>query len=212
MIKSIIYDFDGVICDSVDLKTEAFSELYKFCGPEVQEQVVKYHLENGGVSRFEKFKYFQNKLLGKEIDEAEIEIMAGRFAALVKEKVVNSAFIKGADLFIREYAPKVLQFICTGTPEYEIKEICRRRDISKYFEGIYGSPKNKTEIIEIIIAKTRLKPSEFLYFGDAMTDYQAANDVGVSFIGVESPFTIFPENILVMKDFSDKKLLTELLG
>ena len=48
----LIFDFDGVICDSVNIKTQAFIELYKNYGSKIQEQVREYHLINSGISRF----------------------------------------------------------------------------------------------------------------------------------------------------------------
>lgn len=65
MIKAIFWDFDGVIADSVNVKTDAFYELYLPYGKEVAEKVKEYHLANGGVSRFKKFEYWETELLGK---------------------------------------------------------------------------------------------------------------------------------------------------
>ena len=56
--RVIFWDFDDVIKDSVSVKTKAFSILFEKYGREIQEKVVSYHLENGGVSRFDKVKYF----------------------------------------------------------------------------------------------------------------------------------------------------------
>ena len=50
----LIYDFDGVICDSVKIKTNAFIELYKNYSLKIQNQVKEYHILNSGISRFEK--------------------------------------------------------------------------------------------------------------------------------------------------------------
>ena len=53
-IKSIIFDFDGVILDSLEAKSEAFEELYADYGTSIVKKVRKYHLSNGGVSRQKK--------------------------------------------------------------------------------------------------------------------------------------------------------------
>ena len=55
MIKAIIFDFDGVLVESLDIKTRAFAKLFGPEGPDMAKRVVDYHLQNGGVSRYEKF-------------------------------------------------------------------------------------------------------------------------------------------------------------
>ena len=57
MLKAILFDFDGVLVESVDIKTKAFAKLFENEGPEIVNKVVEYHLANGGVSRFKKFDY-----------------------------------------------------------------------------------------------------------------------------------------------------------
>ncbi|EJT2953629.1 HAD hydrolase-like protein, partial [Campylobacter coli] len=42
-IKNIIFDFDGVILDSVELKTQAFAELFKEFPKNKVQELVKYH-------------------------------------------------------------------------------------------------------------------------------------------------------------------------
>ena len=57
--KSVfVFDFDGVLADSVNIKTLAFYELYKEYGDSISSKVVEHHEANGGVSRFEKIKLY----------------------------------------------------------------------------------------------------------------------------------------------------------
>jgi phosphoglycolate phosphatase-like HAD superfamily hydrolase len=204
--KLIFYDFDGVICDSVNIKTEAFAELYKQYGLEIQEKVVRYHIENGGISRFEKIKYFQKNLLFSNISENEISIIADRFQHLVKEKVINSAYINGVEDFIKNNSTNTLQFICTGTPETEILEIVKRRGLTPYFKGVFGSPNTKSEIIKKVLKTTNIEVSKTIFIGDAMTDYKAALENNIPFIGIKSEENIFPIGTIVINDFKDNKL------
>ena len=55
-MENFIFDFDGVLVDSVDIKTNAFKALFMEYGDDVVRKVVKFHLQNGGVSRLEKNK------------------------------------------------------------------------------------------------------------------------------------------------------------
>ena len=52
-LEAIIFDFDGVLVESVDVKTRAFASLYEKYGQKVVAQVEDYHLNNGGIARFE---------------------------------------------------------------------------------------------------------------------------------------------------------------
>ena len=46
--RVIFWDFDGVIKDSVPVKTEAFRKIFLPFGANVAKKVVGHHLENGG--------------------------------------------------------------------------------------------------------------------------------------------------------------------
>ena len=56
MIKAIFFDFDGVILESVSIKGDVFQKLFADY-PEHLAEILNYHLENGGVSRYDKFEY-----------------------------------------------------------------------------------------------------------------------------------------------------------
>ena len=72
MLKGIIFDFDGVIAESVQVKTDAFVELYKQYGSNILEKVIKHHEGNGGMSRFEKIKFYHESFLNKTITDGKI--------------------------------------------------------------------------------------------------------------------------------------------
>jgi len=184
MIKAIIFDFDGVIAESVNVKTKAFAELYQPYGKDVVQKVVDHHLANGGVSRFEKFKIYHRDFLGKNISEKDINNLATKFSTMVLNNVVQSPYVPGAESFIKENFDKYMMFISSGTPELEIKEICERRLIKKYFIQIFGSPESKSVHIQKIVKNWDLKSQEVLFIGDAPSDYNAAKENGLHFIGV----------------------------
>ena len=200
-IKGIIFDFDGVVCDSVNVKTEAFAAMYQSYGSEVVEKVVKYHLDNGGISRFEKFKYYHHHFLGIDLTEDQINSMGEQFSSIALQKVIDSPYIIGVVDFLKKYSKVAQLYNCTGTPETEIRVILEKKDLTQFFTLVYGAPKSKTEIIGIIEKETGNKPEELVFLGDAMTDYKAALASGVRFIGIESDHTEFPEGTETHKDF-----------
>ena len=184
MIKNIIFDFDGVILDSVNIKTEAFFNLYEKYGPDISKKVVDYHLLNGGISRYEKFTYFGKNFLNYEYSQSEINNLSSKFENLVKEKVCNASFIKGAYEFIKTYYKKYNFYISTGTPQNEIEYIVMERQLKSFFVGVYGSPSNKISHIKKILSNSVDKNEEYLFIGDSLNDYEAANIMDINFIGV----------------------------
>ena len=77
-IKNIIFDFDGVILDSVSCKTDAFYELYLPYGKTIAEKVKNYHIKNNGTSRFEKFKYWHKEYFNEIISDKKITELSNK--------------------------------------------------------------------------------------------------------------------------------------
>jgi len=180
-VKNIFFDFDGVILDSVDCKTQAFEKMYSKYGYDIAKKVKKYHLDNGGVSRFEKFKFWHKEHLGISLKEDEISKLAMEFSKLVFQKVIESNKIPGVMNFIKSNHKKLKFWIITGTPNDEILEIVKELQLSKFFIGIYGSPQKKTFWSEKIIKENNLERNQTLFIGDASTDFEAANFSSIKF-------------------------------
>jgi phosphoglycolate phosphatase-like HAD superfamily hydrolase len=173
-IKNIFFDFDGVIAESVSAKTDAFREMYAPYGEVIANEVVEYHIKHGGVSRFEKFKYWEKKFFNKDIPEDRMDELAKQFSNLVLNKVIVSDEVPGVNAFIKKYSKELNFWIITGTPTSEIEIIVDKRGLINYFSGIHGSPKNKRYWTEYLLKKHHLKREETLFIGDATTDLDAA--------------------------------------
>ena len=204
--KIIIYDFDGVICESVHIKTEAFLALYEEYSTDIKNQIKEYHLEHGGISRFKKIKYFESNILKKPVSNEKIEILSNKFSCLVKDKVIKSKYILGAREFLENHSNYYKQYICTGTPEDEILEIADQKGISNFFDGIYGSPTIKVDIINKILKENHASPQDCIFFGDAMTDYNASLACNVLFVGIKNKDTIFPKHTFLIDNFNNLEL------
>jgi|OM-RGC.v1.014666558 Predicted phosphatases len=188
MIKAIIFDFDGVIVESLEVKTDAFVELYSPYGKNITRKVVKYHQDNGGVSRFEKIRYFHKEFLNITLNQQDINVLANKFSNLVKARVINVPYVSGVIDFIKQNVEIYNLFISTATPYDEIKYIIRKRGLDSYFIDVFGSPDLKINHIKQIIFKHNLKPNEIMFFGDSETDLYAAEKVGTHFILIKNDF------------------------
>ena len=174
-IKNIFFDFDGVIAESVSAKTDAFEEMYLPYGKDIAAKVVEYHKLHGGVSRYEKFKYFHKEFLNEVINQEKVDELASQFSNIVLDKVINSDEVLGANYFIEKYHTKFQFWVVTGTPTAEIELIAKKRKLTNFFIGLHGSPNNKRYWTENLIKKYKLNRNEIIFLGDATTDMDAAN-------------------------------------
>ena len=201
MLKGIIFDFDGVVAESVQVKTEAFGNLYKRYGDNIVKKVIKHHETNGGMSRFEKIKLYHKSFLNKVITNQEIEELANQFSKLVVDKVIESPYVPGVLDYIQKCKKKYRLFISTGTPTNEMSQILDRRGISKYFIEVYGSPEKKYEHISKIMSKYDYHPNELIFYGDANTDIDAAEKANIPFVLIKNSF-----NDNLVKKFNGKTI------
>lgn len=183
--KAFFFDFDGVIVDSLDIKTKAFGELFSKYGKAISKKVMEYHRNNGGVSRYEKFKYYYKNLLRKEINQRIIRQLDKDYSKLVVKNVIVAPYIKGVLFFIRRLNKARKDcFIISGTPQKEIRYILKQKKIDGLFVEAVGSPANKTNNLKSILRKYRVNPGEAIFFGDAKSDYEAARGNKVAFISI----------------------------
>lgn len=188
MIRAVAFDFDGVIVESVDLKTQAFARMFADAGPEIVDKVVSYHLEHGGLSRVEKFRHFYKHYLHRPLSDSELKALCDRFRTLVFDGVVAVPWVTGAIEAVKCFHETgLLQFVVSGTPQDELGEIVRRRGIEHFFAGVFGSPRLKGDLLRSILTAHGLAASEVLFVGDATTDYDGARMSGVQFVARSTP-------------------------
>lgn len=199
--QAVFFDCDGVILDSVDVKTKAFARMFSGYGPEVEAAVVKYHLENGGVSRHEKFRHYYENILHQSIDEDEIRSLGKKFSELVVNEVIAAPYIEGAYETLEALRQNAIPaYLVSGTPDGEMKDIAERKGIAHFFDEIHGSPAKKWDIVSDILSRKRYDPGKCVFLGDAGSDLEAARRNGMHFIGIvpEAGTSVFPEGTKLM--------------
>ena len=184
MIKNIIFDYDGTIADSVDIKTKAFAELYRPYGKHIVDKVIKYHITYGGISRFDKIKYFHAEYLNISLKDSEIKELSEKFSKLVVDKVINAPYVPGAYEFISSNYNNYNMYISTATPTMEIISILNQKRLKNYFKGINGSPDNKVYHVKNIIFDNNYLTNETVFVGDSITDLEAAKKNNIHFVGI----------------------------
>ena len=173
-----IFDFDGVICDSNKMKTSCLKKaVQKNINEEAAFDFEQHHKINGGISRYVKFRRLIEKYkLSEEIYESMIldaEIIFKK--ENLKLKMVDNVASKLKRFC--QMGDKL--FIASGGNEKEIIDLCNRWLISKYFKGIFGSPRKKIDICKEI--KEKNDSFEIRMYGDSKYDYDCAFSIGAKF-------------------------------
>lgn len=180
-LRLIFWDFDGVIKDSVAVKTEAFAHLFRPYGVELAERVRAHHEANGGMSRFEKFPLYL-EWAGVPVTQEKVDECCRRFSQLALQGVINAPWVPGVEVILRRN-PRQQEFVLvTATPQDEIEEILAAINLRACFSEVFGAPIRKKEAIRASLAARQLDASQCLMIGDAKADWEAALANNVPFL------------------------------
>ena len=178
---NFFWDFDGVIKESVSIKTDAFKKLFSDQNSSTLIKIINHHLENGGISRYEKIPLYL-KWSNKERKSDLTELYLENFSNLVVQAVIDSEWVAGVKKYIDlNYKSKVF-YLVTGTPQKEIEIILHELKIKHYFKKIIGSPTKKNEAVKTIINKDKLNLDKAIFIGDSSSDYNAAKSNEIQFL------------------------------
>ena len=178
--KTWFFDCDGVLLDSNQLKSEAFYEVALPYGKENAQALVEYNKRLGGVTRFEKFKYFFETILEKKTFEKELEDALSNFSALVCEKLISCQETSGVRDFLDSLPADSKKYVVSGGAQSEIRSVFKQRGLDAYFDGIYGSPDSKELIMNNRVKSPHMEyPAVFI--GDSRYDYEVSTRFNLDF-------------------------------
>ena len=180
-----IFDCDGVILESNELKSIAFAKSLNGEPKSLIRDFVKYHKNNGGISRFEKFKYYYEKIKKDNNPEVKIDKALYNFSNIVSKELLVCNYVPGVLEFIyRLFNSNKRLFIVSGSEQKELIKVFNYRGIDHYFEKIYGSPTNKIENTKKVISTFNIS-DKGVFFGDSKSDYRAAKIFDINFVFVK---------------------------
>lgn len=179
--RVLFWDFDGVIKESVDVKTQAYIELFQDYGADVAEQVRYHHETNGGMSRFEKLPLYL-KWAGEVCHSARVGQFCDKFASMVVNEVIKSAWVPGVEGYLRSNPYGQIFIVVSATPQDELIEILSSLCLLSCFTHIYGAPTPKKDALRTVLQMLHVSPEHCLMIGDADVDFDAANANDVPFL------------------------------
>lgn len=184
-LATLVFDCDGVLLDSNRIKTEAFRRVALRFGSDAADAFVCYHVQNGGISRYQKIRYLLASILTIPIEEEMVNELVRVYAAHVRQGLLTCTVADGLAK-LRANTSNLRWMVVSGGDETELRHVFSARGLDHLFDcGIYGSPANKDEILSREIASGNLKLPA-LFIGDSRYDHEAAIRAGLQFAFVSA--------------------------
>jgi phosphoglycolate phosphatase-like HAD superfamily hydrolase len=182
---TFIFDCDGVILNSNQIKSNAFYETALFFSEDIADNFKKYHIENGGISRYKKFKYLLDILVKNNTNIITLDELLYKYKQIIYDKLISSEVATG--LFdLKKTFNNTNWIVVSGGDQLELRTLFDIKNISSFFNlGIFGSPETKIEIINKQLKENKIK-YPVLFFGDSKYDYDVSKFFNFDFIFVSN--------------------------
>lgn len=201
-LRVLILDFDGVVIESNDVKTDAFQKVFSRFS-EHAEAMMAFHHANVSLSRFAKFEHLL-ALMGKSGDTALMNNIAADFSRRVLDRMMSVPLVEGAENFLRKVTSALPVYLASITPAEELDLILAQRGMTHWFRDIYGCPPwTKPEAIRDVIVREKVNPDEVLLIGDSAGDQRASHLTGIRFLARDSGLSFDTPAPLTFADLNE---------
>ena len=176
----IIWDFDGVIKDSIEAKGIAFVETLKITDKQLATRVREDHMRSAGVNRQKKIEKYLT-WLNRPLSQQTVKHYLSKYSEITIDKVCESDWVPGAREYILNNYSRQKYVVASSAPQLELQHIMERLKLDIYFEKIHGYPKSKFEAATEAMNSLQISPRNAFFIGDTDLDKKTAESLDVAF-------------------------------
>jgi len=209
MIKCVVFDFDGTLVKSNEIKRRVFYEVTEDIVGAVPVLDELFSVPDSG-DRYDIFDLLiKNLKMGQEVGISAV-YLSDLYTKICEHRISEAPEVFGAFNTLTELKKmRVKMFVSSATPTNTLQSIIGMRGWSELFDGIMGSPDSKENHLSSILFSNNYSLSEVIYIGDSEVDQKAALLTGCKFIGIGKNWNRFDSRPLVLLD-NLEKLIKEL--
>lgn len=187
MVKVIVFDFDGVIVPSEEIKADGYSLMFSEFGEAVPAEAVKSARKEFANAKGNRYDIIRSILarIGFEgsLDEG-VEKYGERYSTIVRSRIADLAVEPSVREFLSVLSKKYPLYINSNNPDVALRDTLSSLDLSGYFKSVFGSSCTKLQNLRTIAEAEKVHPDRILFIGDGEGDWSAAREFGCRFVGV----------------------------
>lgn len=186
-LAAIVFDCDGVLLDSNELKTACFREVLEAAGYDAGDiaRFVEFQRASFGMSRYRLFEALLDWELAVRPPLDRDDLLA-RYAEALGGRYTSCAATPGMRDVVAALAADIPVYIVSGSDQAELRGVMAERGDASMFRLILGSPTNKfdnlTLVLEDLARIAPTDPRDVVFVGDAEADMTAARKAGMGFV------------------------------
>ena len=191
MVKCVVFDFDGTLVKSNEIKRRTFYEVTKnLVDADILLDKILSYPDSG-----DRYDIFDTLIIELKLVR-EVFVSASKlsdsYTKICEYEISRAPEINGAVKTLKKLRSLGISvFISSATPEVTLQKIISMRGWGNIVDNVLGSPDSKLDHLQRILTENKYSISEVIYVGDSEIDREVALLVGCKFIGLGKDWSRF---------------------
>jgi phosphoglycolate phosphatase len=188
----IVFDFDGTLVDSNQVKTDGFAHAFAdhvACVRAIPETVSSHK----ALSRHEIIASLVGRIAGLSAAERALETLrrTEEYSSWVEARILERSAVSPAGALLPKWQARATLYVCSLTPRDYLVRVMERAGWLRCFQAVEGYPLLKREILIRTATRHGIAASDVLMVGDSDDDEAAAAAAGTAFFRIRSVNDLF---------------------